>query len=80
MRKCTHCTGGIMRASGQGGNILANSARHPRVEVVDVASYDEPEVAAAVRRTREEAWLKANQAAIDKHAAWLDRSGMETAA
>ena len=43
---------------------------------VNASQAAEAGIAAAVRRAREEAWLKANQAAIDEHAAWLDRHGM----
>lgn len=31
---------------------------------------------AGIAEAREVAWLDANQAAIDEHAAWLDRHGM----
>ena len=43
---------------------------------VNASQAAEAGIAAAVRRAREEAWLSANQAAIDEHAAWLDRHGM----
>jgi antitoxin CcdA len=33
-------------------------------------------IAAAVRRAQEEAWLGANRAAIDEHAAWVDQNGL----
>jgi antitoxin CcdA len=52
---------------------LVESARALGVNASHAA---EAGIAAAVRRAREEAWLKANQAAIDEHAAWLDRHGM----
>ena len=43
---------------------------------VNASQAAETGIAVAVRRAREEAWLRANQAAIDEHAAWLDRHGM----
>ena len=43
---------------------------------VNASQAAEAGIAAAVRRAREEAWLKANQAAVDEHSAWLDRHGM----
>jgi antitoxin CcdA len=52
---------------------LADAARALGVNASQAA---EAGIAAAVNRSREAAWLKANQAAIDEHAAWLDRHGM----
>jgi antitoxin CcdA len=43
---------------------------------VNASQAAEAGIAAAVRRAREDAWLQANQAAIDQHATWLDRHGM----
>ena len=43
---------------------------------VNASQAAEVGIAEAVRRAREEVWLKANQMAIDEHAAWLDRHGM----
>ena len=43
---------------------------------VNASQAAEAGITAAVRSAREEAWLKANQAAIDEHADWLDRHGM----
>jgi antitoxin CcdA len=52
---------------------LMESARSLGVNASQAA---EAGIAAAARRAREEAWLRANPAAIDEHAAWLDRHGM----
>jgi antitoxin CcdA len=43
---------------------------------VNASQAAEAGIAAAVRRAREEVWLKANQAAVDEDAAWLDRCGV----
>ena len=43
---------------------------------VNASKAAEAGIAAAVRQAREEAWLKANGAAIAEHGAWLDRVGM----
>ena len=47
-----------------------------RLVGVNASQAAEAGIAAAVRRAHEEAWLKANQKAIDEHAGWLDRHGM----
>lgn len=52
---------------------LADAARALGVNASQAA---EAGIAEAVRRAREAAWLEANQAAINEHAAWLDRHGM----
>jgi antitoxin CcdA len=43
---------------------------------VNTSEAAEAGIAAAVRQAREEAWLKANAAAVVEHRAWLDRHGM----
>lgn len=43
---------------------------------VNASQAAEAGIVAAVRQAREEAWLKANGAAIAEHGAWLDRCGM----
>ena len=52
---------------------LADAARSLGVNASQAA---EAGIAEAVRRVREAAWLETNRAAIDEHAAWVDRHGM----